>query len=460
MDLFGFSLVVVAACDLHVTTSQKGILTSLPFIGILIVSYPWGYISDTKGRKSSLIVSVLAGFALSSLASLSPNWIVLGLIKFLSVCFSCSANSATYTLVGESCIQSVRSKYMLLMTCLIILSPAAASVVAYPTLLLNFEYYMPALGITFKAWRLLLIVLSIPSLLGGIAICFCHESPKFLANVGKNEEALEVLKSIYATNNGCSKEELGVTSLVLEDATVHKKMSIMRTMYEQSAPMFRKPLLWKTVQLYFIVSVIYVTNNTFLIWLPQILNLVRLELEREPTSEGNVCTLIAYTNSPVNATAGNVTVAEICKGTVEDNVIITLVISQCTYSFLNFVLSYLMRWRRIVLLIILCLSSLSGLLLGLVPNPVTSVVLFVVFTCTCLAMGIMASYFVELYPTSCRGMVACLSIMVGRTSTFVGINVAGNLIFTHCQATLSVWALLVLGSAVAAWFLPTDRPKV
>lgn len=40
---------------------------------------------------------------------------------------SCAANSATYTLVGESCVRRVRNKYMLLMTCLILLAPAVAA---------------------------------------------------------------------------------------------------------------------------------------------------------------------------------------------------------------------------------------------------------------------------------------------------------------------------------------------
>ncbi|CAG9787478.1 unnamed protein product [Diatraea saccharalis] len=35
MDLFGFSLVVTAACDLNLTVTQMGILTSLPFIGTI-----------------------------------------------------------------------------------------------------------------------------------------------------------------------------------------------------------------------------------------------------------------------------------------------------------------------------------------------------------------------------------------------------------------------------------------
>lgn len=88
-------------------------------------------------------------------------------------------------------------------------------VVTYPTLLLNFKLEIPLLGINFTPWRLLIVVLAIPSGIGGIAISFFHESPKFLANSGKNEEALEVLKSMHKINNRGSKDEFGVINFIL-----------------------------------------------------------------------------------------------------------------------------------------------------------------------------------------------------------------------------------------------------
>ncbi|XP_063827697.1 synaptic vesicle glycoprotein 2B-like [Ostrinia nubilalis] len=448
VDMFGFSLVITAACDLELTVMEKGIITSVPFIGILFVSYLWGYISDTRGRRLTLVVCMQAGFVLSCLCSVTPNWLVLAFIKFLAVCFSCAANSATYTLVGESCIQRVRSKYMLLMTCLILLSPAVAGVLTYPTLKLQFEADL-WFGVTFRPWRLLTIVLALPSGLGAIAIYFFHESPKFLANRGRTDEALEVLRSMYAINHRNSKDEFGVKSLKLSEDMAKQQTTLLKAMFEQSAPLFRAPYLWRTLQLFYIVFVVYITNNSFLVWLPHILNLIRLSLETG-SAAGNICALI----SPEEQSP------DVCIGTIEENVMVTLIASQSVFSFFNFVISYLPNRRKAVLITILCLSSLGGVCLNLMPEPISSVFFFVLFTCTCLGMGILASYFVDLYPTSYRGMVACLSIMVGRTSTFIGINLVGKLIFRHCQITFYLWSLLVLSSAIAAWFLPPDKAPV
>ncbi|XP_045535235.1 synaptic vesicle glycoprotein 2B [Papilio machaon] len=462
-DLFGFSLVVTAACDLHLTVAQKGILTSTPFIGILLVSYIWGYVSDTRGRRVTLLISLTFGFLLSSICSLSIDWISLGVLKFLSVCFSCAANSVSYTLVGESCVRRVRNKYMVMMTCFILFSPAFAALLTYPILKLDFEAPIQCLGIVFRPWRLLNIILALPSGLGALALYFFHESPKFLANCGRREEALEVMRSIYAVNHSCSKEEFGITSFTMSESA-KKEQSLFRAMYEQSAPLFRPPYLWRTLQLYFIVAVVFITNNSFLVWLPHILNLIKISMESN-TASGNVCDLISAVKSPLLNTTANGTDTglsqispDTCVGTIEENVIITLMISQTVFSFLNFVISYLPNHRRKLMIGILCLSTLSGFSVSVVPEPISSVVLFMVFTSTCLGMGILASYFVDQYPTTYRGMVSSLSIMVGRSSSFVGINLVGNVIFHHCRITFNLWSLLVLCSVVAAWFLPPDKP--
>ncbi|CAH1286870.1 unnamed protein product [Chrysodeixis includens] len=269
VDLFGFSLVVAAACDLNLTVSQKGILTSLPFVGILLVSYLWGYVSDTKGRRFTLVIPLLLSFILSCISSLSPHWLFLGFVKFLCVCFACAANSATYTLVGESCTARVRNRYMLLMTCLILLSPAVAGVLTYPTLKLDFAVEMSWFSIVYRPWRLLIVVLAIPSGLGALAIYFFCESPKFLFNSGRNKEALDVLRHIHAVNHRNSNEEYTVeknTCPYLAQATTLQKRYVSPPRHVRaSRPLFRALYLCRSLQLFYIVAVAYIIRDSVII---------------------------------------------------------------------------------------------------------------------------------------------------------------------------------------------------
>lgn len=63
---------------------------------------------------------------------------------------------------------------------------------------LDFTYYL--LGIVYRPWRLLTLIMALPLGLSALLLWYFSESPKFLANVGRNEDAVKVLKRIYVAN--------------------------------------------------------------------------------------------------------------------------------------------------------------------------------------------------------------------------------------------------------------------
>lgn len=66
---------------------------------------------------------------------------------------------------------------------------------------LDFSYDLGG-GIEFTPWRLLALLLALPLGMGAIGIYFFYESPKFLVNAERNEEALENLTKIWQRNKG------------------------------------------------------------------------------------------------------------------------------------------------------------------------------------------------------------------------------------------------------------------
>lgn len=56
------------------------------------------------------------------------------------------------------------------------------------------------------SWQIFLAVCSIPSLISGLLAIALPETPRFLASNGNPEEALNVLKKVYAINTGCSPD--------------------------------------------------------------------------------------------------------------------------------------------------------------------------------------------------------------------------------------------------------------
>jgi MFS family permease len=73
----------VAQCDLNLGTSDKGILSSIGNIGVILSSLLWGFLSDTKGRRKTLIVSLLVAFVASLLSSFVKSFWLLVLLRFV-----------------------------------------------------------------------------------------------------------------------------------------------------------------------------------------------------------------------------------------------------------------------------------------------------------------------------------------------------------------------------------------
>ncbi|KOB65616.1 putative SV2-like protein 1 [Operophtera brumata] len=247
-----------ANCEFNLDLSQTSTLLTVTFIGPIVMAYPWGYLSDTQGRKRCLLISLWSSYLVSTASAFSPNWITMATLKLISTSFASCAQSATYTLLGESCPKRMRDAYMLIMTSILDFSLAVYVGIAYFILNLEFSYDLGF--ITFSPWRLLTMTLALPLGIGAFGLHFFYESPRFLHNAGKEEEAMDALRGIWSRNGG-GAENYPVRKIFLneEGNERSKDISIFRSLWEQIVPLFKPPLLWRSLQLYFITLVVYGT---------------------------------------------------------------------------------------------------------------------------------------------------------------------------------------------------------
>ncbi|KAJ0177535.1 hypothetical protein K1T71_006408 [Dendrolimus kikuchii] len=456
IDIFGLGIIVTAAtCDLGMTLNQIGVLSSMPFAGIIVMSYPWGYLSDTKGRKLVLMWAMGVSFVSSALSSLAPNWQVLAALRFIGSAMSSAAESATYALLAECCNSRVRARYMLLITSALMLTPTLYYILGYFITKLDFTVYF--MGISYRPWRLLTLIMALPLGISAIMLHFFSESPKFLANVGKEEEAVEVLARIYKANEPTGKE-FPVKKIYLEDANKEEVgVFSLKSLWTQIAPLFRPPLLGRTLLLFYLTFVAYIANNSFAIILPTIFNLFFTSYATS-AADASFCDLFRLTTS--NTTADVDTEVSACKETIVDNTIWAGCAHGLSFFILNALISQCAGKRKILTIIIFVIAAVAATGIDNTGEPISGLVLFYIFLTTAMVFGVISSYFVDLYPTSYRGMVACLGMMVARLSAFAGTNVVGSAMTQHCSATLYGAAGLVLSGAVAALFLSSDRRSV
>lgn len=155
----------VSECDLNLTTSQKGILTSVPYIGIICSSHLWGYLADTLGRRRIIQPSLFMAFATTFIASFSSNFYFFASLKFLNGFFIAGSASTIYAYVSEFHNTKYRDRAIMGASIVYGILCLLMPLVTWCAFQFNLQFYIPIIGIVYKSWRLYLVVCSLPGLL-------------------------------------------------------------------------------------------------------------------------------------------------------------------------------------------------------------------------------------------------------------------------------------------------------
>lgn len=74
----------LAECDLEMSSTDKGILSAIGYVGVILSSHLWGFLADTRGRRSMLIPSLLMAFVATVLSSLANSFWLLVFLRFIN----------------------------------------------------------------------------------------------------------------------------------------------------------------------------------------------------------------------------------------------------------------------------------------------------------------------------------------------------------------------------------------
>ncbi|CAH0669358.1 unnamed protein product [Spodoptera exigua] len=280
--------------------------------------------------------------------------------------------------------------------------------------------------VEFTPWRLLTIIMAAPLEISALLLHFFYESPKFLVNAGREREAMIYLEKMWLKNGGKNNEYPVKRVTLKEEAKV-------RLVDSEKANL----------------------NNSLIMWMPYIVEAFTAGVSSEALS-GSLCSIIMRISN-VTASSDDVIV---CSSLIQSRTLLSGVVHGVVFAGITLAVSKFASRKKAILIAFLLIPMVSSLAAVFNKNNIASLLLYVGMTMTNLCMGVLFAYYVELFPTSYRGMAACLGVMVARISGLGGVNFLGVFLSTNCSMTFYAFSsYLLCGIIVAAYFLPSDKPK-
>lgn len=226
--LFGFDTAVISGTDpfvvphFHLNDEQWGWTVSSALAGTILGAAIAGIPANKLGRKNSLFITAVLYFVCALGCALAQDWNVLVTARFIGGIGVGLASVLSPMYIAEVSPAAVRGRLVAIAQ----LNIVVGILVAYFSN--RFLVGFPALtGLSVDNWRLMFGAQGIPSVIFFALLFMVPESPRWLVSRGRNEEALQVLKSI---NNDPTQSE-GVLEEI--KASLQEKAGKFKSLFEK-----------------------------------------------------------------------------------------------------------------------------------------------------------------------------------------------------------------------------------
>lgn len=444
-EMVGTSYVIPAAtCDLQLSPTLKGIIASVPNVGVILTAGLWGKASDTLGRKPTLVVSTAISGTLAVLSSFMPEVISFVICKFAASLFLSSPSSLCFAFAGEMIPRKRRDLGLLLVSALLMYATVFLPLLAWGVLSGEWIYELGILK--FRPWRLLTIIYAAPLLICSLLLIYSPESPKYLVAKGKDERALTILRSMYAVNRGKKREDYPVASLKnleMNNAADNKEQK------SNFLSLFKPPHVKWLALTGFLMFGIFSSLNGLFIFVPDTVNQVLMDQSDE---EKTICEMLHNDKVEVSNST-------ICVDTISISTFQVSAAATSLYSTLVMIASLSPFSKRMLLFITYCISGFGCLISAFLKYRIVAAVAMSALQFTSLGIGPLTAYAVDLFPTYLRGSAVGALLMFGRIGSVAGATISGVSLDSDCNATFYGFTTLLFVCCALSFLLPKDQEE-
>lgn len=169
------------------TNTQRGLLGTSIFLGMLVGAWGWGWVSDRIGRKLGFVSTIAIDSVFGLLSAFSPSFLWLVILRTLTGVGVGGTLPVDYSIFAEYLPAKRRGRYLVLLESFWALGTIAAAGLAW--------LIVPRFG-----WRWLLAVSALPGLIIFVIRRYVPESPRYLLVSGRAPEARLVLERVAREN--------------------------------------------------------------------------------------------------------------------------------------------------------------------------------------------------------------------------------------------------------------------
>ncbi|NWZ32177.1 SV2C protein, partial [Asarcornis scutulata] len=189
-----------AETDMCIPNSGSGWLGDIVYLGMMVGAFFWGGLADKVGRRQSLLICMSVNGFFAFLSSFVQGYGFFLFCRLFSGFGIGGAVPIVFSYFSEVLAREKRGEHLSWLCMFWMIGGIYASAMAWAIIPHYGWSFSMGSAYQFHSWRVFVIVCALPCVSSVVALTFMPESPRFLLEVGKHDEAWMILKQIHDTN--------------------------------------------------------------------------------------------------------------------------------------------------------------------------------------------------------------------------------------------------------------------
>ncbi|XP_069481181.1 synaptic vesicle glycoprotein 2B isoform X2 [Ambystoma mexicanum] len=167
---------------------------------MMLGAFVWGGLADKIGRRKCLIISLALNAAFAFLSSFMQGYGLFLFCRLISGFGIGGSLPIAFAYYSEFLCREKRGEHLSWLCMFWMIGALYASAMAWSIIPHYGWGFSMGTNYHFHSWRVFVVICALPCIASVIALKFMPESPRFLLEMGKHDEAWMILKRVHDTN--------------------------------------------------------------------------------------------------------------------------------------------------------------------------------------------------------------------------------------------------------------------